>query len=319
MRRARGCSSLCDAAAGGRGIQAEEIFNFTQDDLDDDDVMLLDVASEVFLWIGKNANASEPRRSLLLAQRPRRADGRDGRPRRGHADHDRSRAEPPLFTAHFIAWDASKASATFVDPSRRLKLRQAMAANRAARAAVTSVKDAPEEGRRKDTHASSGSELEKDAGGVGGTARSVPVPPCAAFEMPALREITRQHSPAPSVSTPSRFCRPASPEVSTPKSTPGAPSPWSGVAEVTTPGGSKVLAYDALVKMDGTAASTWRGRVVPVGGEFKTVFGMERIAFDALAEWKRKRRQEEEWDCSDTVDMQRERTRVIVMCARVLL
>ena len=29
---------LCDAAAGGRGIQAEEIFSFTQDDLDDDDV-----------------------------------------------------------------------------------------------------------------------------------------------------------------------------------------------------------------------------------------------------------------------------------------
>ena len=119
-----------------------------------------------------------------------------------------------------------------------------------------------------------------------------PPPPGAfAFEMPALREITHQHSPgASNVSTPVKTgAGPASPEVSTPKSTPGAPSPWSGVAEVTTPGGSKVLAYDALVKMDGTAGIDMARKESYLSeGEFKTVFGMERTAFDALAEWKRK-------------------------------
>ena len=282
---------LCDAAAGGRGIQAEEIFNFTQDDLDDDDVMLLDVASEVFLWIGKNANENEKRESLLLAQRyVAQMAATDGRDVDTPITTVPAGAEPPLFTAHFIAWDASKASATFVDPYE-LKLRQAMAANPATLELPALRKTPPKKEPAKDTHASSGSELEKDAEGVGGTARNVSGTSGAAFEMPALREITHQHSPgASNVSTPVKTgAGPASPEVSTPKSTPGAPSPWSGVAEVTTPGGSKVLAYDALVKMDGTAGIDMARKESYLSeGEFKTVFGMERTAFDALAEWKRK-------------------------------
>ena len=273
---------LCDAAAGGRGIRAEEVFNFTQDDLDDDDVMLLDVASEVFLWIGENASENEKRESLVLAQRyiatMAETDGRD-------VDTPITTvpagAEPLPFTAHFIAWDASKASATFVDPYE-LKLKQAMAAN-SATLELPALRKTPSRNAdaKHDTNAP-GSDV-KDTGDAADTG--------AAFEMPALREVTREISPGGSnVSTPVKAgAALASPEASTPKSTPGSPSPWSGVAEITTPGGSKVLSYDALVKMDGTAGIDMARKESYLSEvEFETVFGMDRDAFAKLAEWRRK-------------------------------
>lgn len=266
---------LCDAAAGGRGIKAEEIFNFTQEDLDDDDVMLLDVATEVFLWIGKNANENEKRESLLLAQRyVARAAETDGRDVDTIITTVPAGKEPKMFTAHFIAWDASKASATFVDPYE-LKLRQAMAANPAT-LELPALRKTP---AKKEPEASDTSEdFENNAAATN-----------AAFEKPALREITRVVSPGGSnVSTPVKKASEER-EVSTPKSTPGAPSPWSGVAEVTTPGGSKVFAYDALVKMDGTAGIDMARKESYLSErEFETVFGLTRDAFEKLAEWKRK-------------------------------
>lgn len=266
---------LCDAAAGGRGIKAEEIFNFTQEDLDDDDVMLLDVATEVFLWIGKNANENEKRESLLLAQRyVARAAETDGRDVDTIITTVPAGKEPKMFTAHFIAWDASKASATFVDPYE-LKLKQAMAANPAT-LELPALRKTP---AKKEPEASDTSEdFENNAAATN-----------AAFEKPALREITRVVSPGGSnVSTPVKKTSEER-EVSTPKSTPGAPSPWSGVAEVTTPGGSKVFAYDALVKMDGTAGIDMARKESYLSErEFETVFGLTRDAFEKLAEWKRK-------------------------------
>ena len=52
---------ICDVAAGGLGVAVEEIFNFCQDDLVDEDVMLLDVVNEVYLWVGTQANDNEKR------------------------------------------------------------------------------------------------------------------------------------------------------------------------------------------------------------------------------------------------------------------
>ena len=229
---------LCDAAAGGRGIQAEEIFNFTQDDLDDDDVMLLDVASEVFLWIGKNANENEKRESLLLAQRyVAQMAATVGRDVDTPITTVPAGAEPPLFTAHFIAWDASKASATFVDPYE-LKLRQAMAAEPAAPSCP--AEDAPEEGTREGHSCVVGERARE------GRRR------CRWHRAERFRylrrgvrdaraaRITHNTRPGPRTSRPTSRRAPAPPApVSTPKSTPGAPSPWSGIAEVTTPGSSR--------------------------------------------------------------------------------
>ena len=46
--------------AGGK-FEVEELFNFNQKDLVEEDVMLLDTYSEIFIWIGNESNAEERR------------------------------------------------------------------------------------------------------------------------------------------------------------------------------------------------------------------------------------------------------------------
>ncbi|KTG39513.1 hypothetical protein cypCar_00049480, partial [Cyprinus carpio] len=80
---------------------------FNQDDLAEDDVMLLDVWEQVFVWIGKDANEVERTESVKSAKTYIETDpsGRDkGTPvvvvKQGH--------EPPTFTGWFLGWDASR-------------------------------------------------------------------------------------------------------------------------------------------------------------------------------------------------------------------
>ncbi|NXL79284.1 VILI protein, partial [Leptocoma aspasia] len=83
---------------------ATEIIDFTQDDLEESDVYLLDTWDQVFLWIGKGANESEKEAAAVMAQEYLRShpSGRDlDTPiivvKQGH--------EPPTFTGWFLAWD----------------------------------------------------------------------------------------------------------------------------------------------------------------------------------------------------------------------
>ncbi|NXH39113.1 VILI protein, partial [Dicaeum eximium] len=83
---------------------ATEITDFTQDDLEESDVYLLDTWDQVFLWIGKGANASEKEAAAVMAQEYLRShpSGRDlDTPiivvKQGY--------EPPTFTGWFLAWD----------------------------------------------------------------------------------------------------------------------------------------------------------------------------------------------------------------------
>ncbi|KAL4629652.1 adseverin [Arapaima gigas] len=89
----------------GRFIIEEVPGEFTQDDLAEDDVMLLDVWDQVFVWIGKDANEEERTESVKSAKTYIETDpaGRDKRTpmvivKQGH--------EPPTFTGWFLAWDA---------------------------------------------------------------------------------------------------------------------------------------------------------------------------------------------------------------------
>jgi len=92
----------------------EEICNFAQDDLVEDDVMLMDCVSSLFLWIGSEANATEKKMAIETAQQYvlNAGDGYD-------ADTPimicKSGREPALFTQHFLGWDASPKPA-YVDP-----------------------------------------------------------------------------------------------------------------------------------------------------------------------------------------------------------
>jgi len=88
-------------------FKVHEISNFSQDDLDHDDVMILDGAHEVFVWIGYGSNEQEKMMGMETAikyvdQSPK---NRKNCPiyviQAGN--------EVPDFTSYFFAWDPIKA------------------------------------------------------------------------------------------------------------------------------------------------------------------------------------------------------------------
>ncbi|KAL2081533.1 hypothetical protein ACEWY4_023386 [Coilia grayii] len=86
---------------------ATEIANFNQDDLDEEDVMLLDIWDQIYLWIGKGASETEKEQAVTTAQEYLRSHpaGRD-------VDTPilmvKQGFEPPTFTGWFHAWDPHK-------------------------------------------------------------------------------------------------------------------------------------------------------------------------------------------------------------------
>uniref|UniRef100_A0A8C6Y5V6 Villin-1 n=1 Tax=Naja naja TaxID=35670 RepID=A0A8C6Y5V6_NAJNA len=86
---------------------ATELTNFTQDDLEQDDVFLLDAWDQVYFWIGKDANEAEKEAAAVTAQEYLRTHP-------GSRDPDtpivivKQGNEPPTFTGWFVAWDPLK-------------------------------------------------------------------------------------------------------------------------------------------------------------------------------------------------------------------
>ncbi|XP_041931552.1 adseverin isoform X3 [Alosa sapidissima] len=91
----------------GKFVIEEVPDEWSQDDLAEDDVMLLDVWDQLFVWIGNDANELEKTESLKSAKAYIESDpsGRDKGTsvvvvKQGH--------EPPTFTGWFLAWDATR-------------------------------------------------------------------------------------------------------------------------------------------------------------------------------------------------------------------
>uniref|UniRef100_A0A3Q2YDS7 Advillin n=1 Tax=Hippocampus comes TaxID=109280 RepID=A0A3Q2YDS7_HIPCM len=88
-------------------FKVTEVTQFTQDDLNEDDVMLLDTWDQVFLWIGKEANRVERKEAVVSSQEYLRTHP-------GGRDPDtpiiliKQGFEPPTFTGWFTAWDPYK-------------------------------------------------------------------------------------------------------------------------------------------------------------------------------------------------------------------
>ncbi|XP_053410654.1 advillin [Nycticebus coucang] len=81
-----------------------EITDFTQDDLNPGDVMLLDTWDQVFLWIGAEANVTEKERALATAQEYLHTHP-SGRDTNTPILIIKQGFEPPIFTGWFLAWD----------------------------------------------------------------------------------------------------------------------------------------------------------------------------------------------------------------------
>ncbi|XP_035187295.1 villin-1 [Oxyura jamaicensis] len=83
---------------------ATEIVDFTQDDLDENDIYLLDTGDQVFFWMGKGANESEKEAAAVMAQEYLRSDP-SGRDLDTPIIVVKQGCEPPTFTGWFLAWD----------------------------------------------------------------------------------------------------------------------------------------------------------------------------------------------------------------------
>eukprot|EP00966_Prymnesium_polylepis_P000649 14716-Prymnesium_polylepis.1 len=101
-------------------LDVEPIIDFTQEDLEEDDVFLLDVQTTIFVWIGKEANEQEKMGALDVAASFRDEQGYSGGTAIVSVD---SGSEPPLFTSKFHAWDSKEAVPAFVDPLELRKTR----------------------------------------------------------------------------------------------------------------------------------------------------------------------------------------------------
>ncbi|XP_031553548.1 gelsolin, cytoplasmic-like [Actinia tenebrosa] len=89
-------------------FKVEEILEFTQEDLIEDDVMLLDTYDEVFVWIGEGANDDEKRESIRTAMDYIKSDT-SGRTLDDTVILQVKQGYEPLnFTGHFQAWDFDK-------------------------------------------------------------------------------------------------------------------------------------------------------------------------------------------------------------------
>ena len=94
----------------------EEIANFTQEDLLDDDVYMLDVKTTVYLWIGEKANLDEKTKAMETAQQYN-ATASDGRDADTTIVKIKMGQEPASFTQFFQEWDpALMEKNKFVDP-----------------------------------------------------------------------------------------------------------------------------------------------------------------------------------------------------------
>ncbi|XP_067860032.1 adseverin isoform X2 [Heptranchias perlo] len=82
---------------------------FTQDDLAEDDVMLMDVWDQVFVWIGNDANEVEKTESVKSAKHYIDTDP-SGRDKGTSIIVVKQGFEPPTFTGWFLGWDPSKSA-----------------------------------------------------------------------------------------------------------------------------------------------------------------------------------------------------------------
>jgi len=95
----------CSNASGS--FRVEEIFSYSQEDLDEDDVFILDTYDEVYVWVGTGANEIEKKNALETAIQFVET-ATDGRSKDTPILRITSGCEPPLYTAHFQGWDNSK-------------------------------------------------------------------------------------------------------------------------------------------------------------------------------------------------------------------
>ncbi|CAD6191665.1 unnamed protein product [Caenorhabditis auriculariae] len=102
-------------------LRVEEIANFTQEDLDGDDVMILDALNTIYVWVGASANTNEKREAENTAKKYLEQ-GKLPRHKKTQIETIFQGREPPSFKKFFPRWDDSlfKDDARSVENMRKL-------------------------------------------------------------------------------------------------------------------------------------------------------------------------------------------------------
>eukprot|EP01018_Ginkgo_biloba_P036884 Gb_31397 [translate_table: standard] len=91
-------------------LEVTEVFNFSQDDLLTEDIMILDTRGEVFVWVGQHVDAKEKQQAFEIGQKyMERAALLEGL----SPDiplYKVTEGNEPLFFTKFFSWDSAKAS-----------------------------------------------------------------------------------------------------------------------------------------------------------------------------------------------------------------
>jgi len=113
---------LFHCSTNGGHFHVEEIFNFSQDDLIDDDVMILDTYTEVFVWVG-NKSSREEKDTALTTALDFVTKAPDGRSADTPIYKVTPGGEPPNFTCHFLGWNPARIMAEdpYADAMMKLK------------------------------------------------------------------------------------------------------------------------------------------------------------------------------------------------------
>ena len=242
---------LFHASTASGGFKVEEIHRFSQEDLIDDDVMLLDTFTQVFVWIGSRSTDEEKQKSFDFAARFSN-EARDGRDVNIPIIKINAGEEPIFFTCHFHAWDSEFAAKnTFNDPYEQ-KMKELRAQKAKKEQEILNANPAPK---------------------VISVAKESSVPP-----IPVPTPLP--HAPAAmSVITPSRDPPPvknfAAP-VTISESGPLAPIPVSAF-----------LSYEQLRDAFPEGIDKTRKEEYLSDDEFVKIIGCDKASFRALPAWKR--------------------------------
>ncbi|XP_064608792.1 gelsolin, cytoplasmic-like [Liolophura sinensis] len=99
---------LFQASNASGKFRVEEVVDFSQEDLCEDDVFLLDTFDEVYVWVGKGANAIEKKQALQTAKEYIDTDPVGRTPDSTLLLQVKQNHEPASFTCHFLGWDPDK-------------------------------------------------------------------------------------------------------------------------------------------------------------------------------------------------------------------
>ncbi|KAL1555334.1 Villin-3 [Salvia divinorum] len=92
-------------------FEVEEIYNFSQDDLLTEDILILDTNAEVFVWVGQSVDSKEKQNAFEIGQKYiELAASLEGLPPKVPLYKVTEGNEPSFFTSYF-SWDPAKASA----------------------------------------------------------------------------------------------------------------------------------------------------------------------------------------------------------------